>query len=59
MKVILFYAPGSLVSILIISQVCYQHGLKCSGSDSNDICPSYQVVVIDTHYFWAGHKLKA
>lgn len=58
MKVVLFYAPGSLVSILNVSKVRYQHCLKCSGSDSNDICPDYQAVVIDTHYLWAGRKLK-
>lgn len=31
---------------------------KMSGSDSNNICPAYQVVVIDIHYLRAEHKLK-
>lgn len=38
--------------------VRYQYGLKCSGSDSNGICPDHQMAVIDTHYLWSGHKLK-
>lgn len=31
---------------------------KMSGSDSNNICPAYQVVVIDTCYLRAEYKLK-
>lgn len=27
------------------------------GSDSNKICPAYQVVVIDTYYLRAEHEL--
>lgn len=53
-----FYASSCLVSMLIDRKVCNQHGLKCSESGRNNICPDYEVVVTDTYYLCAEHKLQ-